>query len=359
MAIGKWYLGSAATFYGYARIVARTIFRGSLLPFDVWSDQRNWLSQSVCERDCCGSENGDDIEILCNQDGKIESLVIRQNRLLWPITSEIKALSMLELIDLCKWHVYNSLNVWMNDCLLSCLFTSAGNSLRGSLPSAIGLLSLMTRVDMHDTQLTGRFPSDLGNFVRSSLRALAVVPWCTLTPPIAPIVDQTALTDQLPLEIGKWSLILSFSLCKSTWHDGFLWNLQVSYTPNSFKTGGTVPKEMFQITSLSFLYLDDNILTWPLPEVVNWTHLQSLSLCKWIVDFDEFALLGTISLTLFMAIQQVIACRGPFLPLSGHSQSLWIWVCVHWYIRPSSPEWFRCHKFHSHVLYPCSVLFCR
>ncbi|KAL3942596.1 MAG: hypothetical protein SGBAC_003228 [Bacillariaceae sp.] len=148
---------------------------------DLWFDRRNWLSpiSSVCQWDCVSDICGDQVEIWCNEDDKIQRLTKRGNKMLGTIPSEIMALSMLERIDLFflstdtnnfRGILPTSLEQWSRLQFLNVVhFPSAlphnyaaKCDLTGTIPTSIGSMTSLGELVLDENQIAGRLPTELG-----------------------------------------------------------------------------------------------------------------------------------------------------------------------------------------------------
>ena len=118
------------------------------------------------------------------------------------------------------------------------------NNLAGSMPTELGSLASLTRLELRDNELTGPIPPELGNL--ASLTRLEL--W------------QNNLTGPIPPELGNLTSLEWLSLVGN--------NLT-----------GPIPPELGNLTSLEWLSLFGNNLTGSIPpELGNLTSLELLSL---------------------------------------------------------------------------------
>ena len=121
-------------------------------------------------------------------------------------------------------------------------------SLEGPIPSEIGLLLNLTRIDLRDNNLTGPIPSEIGN----------------LTYLIELHLFDNQLSGPIPSEIGN------------------LWYLQELLLEHNLLSG-SIPSEIGDLTSLSKLWLQDNQFTGTIPEEIcnlslNWSNTNSFNI---------------------------------------------------------------------------------
>ena len=119
-----------------------------------------------------------------------------------------------------------------------------GNNLSGSIPSDLGTLSKLERLDLSENQLSGSFPAELGNL--ASLEQL--------------LLSDNALSGSIPAELGD------------------LANLERLFLYNNALSGG-IPAEFGDLASLEELHITGNNLSGSIPtELGNLTNLEYLRL---------------------------------------------------------------------------------
>mmetsp|Transcript_12012 Transcript_12012/g.28728 ORF Transcript_12012/g.28728 Transcript_12012/m.28728 type:complete len:586 (+) Transcript_12012:138-1895(+) len=182
---------------------------------DKWFDPRNYLSvDSVCT----WNGNGDEIEVYCDENGRVSGVIGRENGMLGSIPSALQALTMLERIDFSR------------------------NNIRNSIPSELGLLTHLTRIDLYENDLTGSIAKELGSL--KNLEEIALF--------------GNALTGSLPAELSNWSNLREFSI-------------------NDNAISGSIPN-IGSWSKLKFLELSNNRITGSLPEWGDLSNLASLFL---------------------------------------------------------------------------------
>jgi len=130
-------------------------------------------------------------------------------------------------ISVCNWH-----GVTCNGDIVTELYLSY-NNLRGTIPTEIGRLSGLQKLDMSYTYLGGTIPTEIGRL--SGLQNLELT--------------YTYLGGTIPTEIGDMS-----SLQK----------LDMSYS----YLAGTIPTEIGRLSGLQIIYLDSNKLIGTMPSEV-------------------------------------------------------------------------------------------
>ena len=167
---------------------------------DGWRNNTNWLSdESIC----------DWYKVYCNSDGYVDVLYLYSNSLQGTIPTELGLLSSLQVLP-----VYD-------------------NSLQGMIPTELGMLTSLQDLIVHYNSLQGTIPTELG--LLTSLQGL----W----------VYGNSLTGTIPTELR------------------LLTSLQgLSVDDNSLT--GTIPTELGMLTSLQRLWVNDNSLTGAVPNEV-------------------------------------------------------------------------------------------
>ncbi|MEN8218853.1 MAG: Calx-beta domain-containing protein, partial [Pseudomonadota bacterium] len=144
------------------------------------------------------------------------------------------------------------------------------NSLTGSIPTEMGNLSNLTRLDLGDNSLTGSIPTEMGNLTNLTELSLS----------------DNSLTGSIPTEMGNLTNLTELSL-----------------SDNSLT--GTIPTEMGNLTNLGSLYLGNNQLTGTIPtEIGNLSNL-------WTLDLGDNSLCGEIPVEL----------KNLSISLSGYNSS--------------------------------------
>lgn len=189
---------------------------------DKWFDPRNYLSADSV---CTWSGIGDEIEVHCNENGRVVSVIGRENGMLGTLPPALSALTMLRRID------FN------------------GNNIRGSIPKALGQLTRLTRLDLYDNNLTGSIPTVLGDLSNLDQIALnhngltgtlpTTLNWINVR---RFSITDNALSGSIPAIIGNWSNLYFLELSN-----------------NRFR--GSLPNTIGHLSSLEHLYLSNNRLS--------------------------------------------------------------------------------------------------
>ncbi|XP_028785288.1 MDIS1-interacting receptor like kinase 2-like [Neltuma alba] len=143
------------------------------------------------------------------------------------------------------------------------------NSLSGSIPEEIGMLSNLLQLDLsNNSMLSGRIPSSIGNLNR--LQELYIVS-CNLSGPI-------------PNEIGKLDSLATINLESNKLYGpippsmGNLIGLEELVLSNN-KLFGSIPQSIGNLINLQEIYLEDNNLSGSIPSTIgNMTKLNTLVL---------------------------------------------------------------------------------
>ena len=140
----------------------------------------------------------------------------------------------------------------------------AEDSLKGSLPSALGNLTNLTYLDLSGNQLTGSIPAELGNLInlnrlylhRNQLTGSIPATLGNLEPLLDLFLFRNQLTGSIPAALGRLA------------HLEELW-LFIN------KLGGNLPPELGNLANLKTLWVSDNQLTGTIPPQLG--ELRSLS----------------------------------------------------------------------------------
>ena len=163
-----------------------------------WRHRANWLSDRPIR---------EWYNVVNDVDGRVTGLWLDYNGLTGTIPTELGSLSNLERLDL------------------------GGNQLTGTIPVELGSLSSLERLDLGSNELTGTIPVELGspfNLERLDLGG-------------------NQLTGSIPPELGRLS--------------GLEW---LDLRGNQLT--GAISSELGSLSSLEWLYLDDNLLSGVLPQ---------------------------------------------------------------------------------------------
>ncbi len=124
------------------------------------------------------------------------------------------------------------------------------NQLTGSIPSELGSLASLQYLYLQDNELTGSIPSELGS--------LTSLQWLYL--------HNNQLTGSIPTQLGSLASLQQLFLRNNQLTGsiptqlGSLTSLQRLYLNNNQLTG-SIPTQLGSLTSLQQLYLDNNMLT--------------------------------------------------------------------------------------------------
>ena len=119
-----------------------------------------------------------------------------------------------------------------------------GRQVAGSIPTQLGQLTQLERLDLSRNQLTGPIPIELGQLTR--------LEWLGLS--------GNQLTDSIPVELGQLTQLQALGLAGN-------------------QLTGAIPAQLGQLTRLEQLFLSDNRLTGSIPvELGQLTQLQTLDL---------------------------------------------------------------------------------
>ena len=172
------------------------------------------------------------------------------------------------------------------------LLSLSDRGLTGQIPTELGNLSNLARLDLGGNQLTGPIPTELGGLVNLEVLSLSVN---QLTGPIPTelgglvnlerlFLSRNQLTGPIPTELGGLVNLEQLSLWGNQLTGpiptelGGLVNLEILYLSENQLTG-PIPTELGGLVNLEWLFLTENQLTGPIPvELGNLSNLQALYL---------------------------------------------------------------------------------
>ena len=210
-----------------------------------WSDRANWLSEAPL---------GEWFGVVTDGDGRVTNLALPGNGLSGEIPSALGRLASLERLDLgarfvpeVGW-VYNDLSgeIPTELAALTNLRTLElrGNRLLGTIPPELAGLAKLRWLDLRDNQLSGAVPRELSNL--TNLQGLRL--------------NGNELSGAIPPELGGLANLQSLEL-------------------GGNRLFGEIPPELGGLANLRWLGLGDNQLSGAIPpELGGLMNLQSLSL---------------------------------------------------------------------------------
>ena len=217
-----------------------------------WANNTNWLSDRPL-----GEWHGVDTDA----DGRVTTLSLAQNRLIGTIPSVLGDLSYLGRLDLGN----DGGGCGNEGCEPS---SPTANRLSGQIPSRLGNLTNLWYLDLAFNRLSGEIPADLGNLTNLGYLYLGY----------------NRLSGQIPSELGNLTNLQYLSL---SWNElsgripirlGNLTNLRELILGNN-RLGGQIPSRLGNLTNLFNLWLRSNRLSGQVPsELGRLTNLGSLIL---------------------------------------------------------------------------------
>lgn len=190
--------------------------------------------------------------VVC-KDGRVIELELLGLSLLGTIPTEIGLLVNLEKVDLSFNQIYGSIPTEIGEWQSLEDFRAASNNMTGTIPTEIGFMSNLKWFIGYQNQISGTIPSEIG--VMSSLKGFAVA--------------QNQITGSIPSEIGFTSS-LEYFLTGENFLTGTIpsvfgsLNNLTQFESNGNSLSGTIPSELSQLTLETFR-LDFNTLTGSIP----------------------------------------------------------------------------------------------
>ena len=202
---------------------------------DNWTNNANWLTERPI-REWHGVTN--------DARGRVVGLVLEWNGLTGEIPTELGSLSNLQRLELGNNNLSGEIPMELGNLFNLEILLLHFNRLTGEIPKELGSLSNLEALVLSSNQLTGEIPEELGSL--SNLRALTL--------------DANQLTGEIPTELGS------------------LTNLEL-LALSANRLSGEIPTELGNLSNLVTLLLGYNWLTGEIPEELgNLSNLGKLSL---------------------------------------------------------------------------------
>jgi hypothetical protein len=241
-----------------------------------WLNNTDWLSnKDECSWKIFPKVAGD-IEP-CDKYGRFIDLSLFENNATGYLPTEIGFLTMLKRIELADNRIFGSIPTEIG--LLSQLefLYMRENEVEGTIPTEIGLMKL-AHIDFRTNRLTGGIPSEIGllpgmstvDLSRNSLSGTIPTEFGLLSSLEVWILQSNSLFGVIPTEVGymtsliAWRLdinILSGTIPTEIGHLQRLSEINLS----SNKLSGTMPRQITWLPSLAVLYLQKNNVVGPVP----------------------------------------------------------------------------------------------
>ena len=230
-----------------------------------WLNSTNWLSTAPLS-EWHGVET--------NPQGRVQRLVLKDNRLSGSIPSELPRLTRLEVLQLTHRLSHSELSGPIPPELgqLTSLryLVLDNNQLSGPIPPELGQLTNLRSLQLNSNRLSGPIPPELGRLVNLDFLRL----------------DNNRLGGSIPPELGQLrALRRILALAHNELSGpippelGRLVDLERSLFLNGNQLSGPIPPELGRLANLKYLVLDDNQLSGPIPpELGQLTGLEDLRL---------------------------------------------------------------------------------
>ena len=202
-----------------------------------WNNSNNWLSERPI---------GEWYGVTSDSEGRVSTLLLRENNLSGSITPRLSQLAHLRSIDLIRNQLNGIIPAELGQLTRLEILRLGSNQLSGSIPPELGQLDELRSMVLSDNRLTGSIPRELAQLEKLSHLALAF----------------NRLSGNIPSELGQM---------------GELWFLNLSDN----RLAGTIPSELGQLANLSWLDLASNSLSGIVPfEIGQLSKLKTLRLRK-------------------------------------------------------------------------------
>lgn len=255
---------------------------------DNWHDNTNWKSDRPL---------GEWYGVRTNEQGRVDSLLFRNNKLTGRIPAEINVLDNLELLHFGDNTLFGTIPSEISKLKNIKDIRLYNNSLHGPIPSEIGELDSLSLLLLDGNTLSGTIPSEIGNLSNMKHLYLFNNLLSGIIPPeignldelIQLRIQENILTGSIPPEIGRLSNLEILQLCDNLLSGsippeiGNLHNLeQLSLRINRFS--GSIPSEIGKLSNLIYMLLSDNELTGVIPEEIGnianleWVYFHNNSL---------------------------------------------------------------------------------
>ena len=225
-----------------------------------WLNKQNWLSGEPLE-EWYG---------VTVQHGRVTGLLLFSNQLSGTIPSELGNLAYLERLDLSGNQLRGSIRPELGNLDNLEVLSFSGNQLRGRIPSELRNLANLRELDLHSNRLTGPIPSELSHLARLEKLSLSIN---RLTGTLPSALGNLANLRELDLHSNRLTGPIPSMLSRLT-------NLQrLVFREN--RLVGRIPLGLGRLVNLQELNLQQNQLTGPIPpELGGLVNLQELDLSR-------------------------------------------------------------------------------
>jgi Leucine-rich repeat (LRR) protein len=185
---------------------------------------------------------------------RVISIRLSSNNLSGNIPSSLGNLTNLSRLELGNNQLSGSIPTALGNLTNLDFLTLNNNQLSGSIPTALGNLTNLDYLALNNNQLSGNIPAELGNLIKLNTLYL----------------NNNQLSGSIPAELGNLTYLgflylnnnqLSGSIPAEL---GNLTRLNTLHLNNN-QLSGSIPAELGNLTNLSFLYLNNNQLSGSIP----------------------------------------------------------------------------------------------
>ncbi len=234
-----------------------------------WTESGGWLSNAPLSE-----WHGVETE----SDGRVVGLALRRNRLSGSVPSELGDLSALRKLDLGGNEISGPIPPELGDLDYLRELALRDNRLSGEIPRVLGGLDSLVRLDLSRNRLSGQVPIELGHLGNLAVLSLASN---SLSGPIPSALGglsrlqhlslaNNRLSDEIPEELGELGNLVWLSLPSNSLSGripsalGGLDNL-VRLDLSRNRLTGDIPEELGELGALEYMVLGDNQLTGRVP----------------------------------------------------------------------------------------------
>ena len=182
--------------------------------------------------------------VLSTNEDRVVGLKLSEKQISGSIPTELGSLTALTKLDLSRNKLSGSIPTELGSLTALTILKLSRNKLSGTIPTELGSLTALTKLDLSHNKLSGSIPTELGSLTYLTILRLA----------------NNSLSGSIPTELGSLTALTTLKLSRN-------------------KLSGTIPTELGSLTALTKLNLSHNSLSGSFPaELGNLTELTTLKL---------------------------------------------------------------------------------